>query len=61
MQSSVFKRSVIVDGRKTSVSLEDAFWNALKCIAGERRMTLSDLVTAASRHRELGIFRPTSA
>jgi predicted DNA-binding ribbon-helix-helix protein len=36
MQSAVLKRSIVVDGHKTSVSLEDAFWNCLKEIAGER-------------------------
>jgi len=43
MKSPVTKRSVVVRGHKTSVSLEDAFWNSLKEIGGERHMTLSDL------------------
>ncbi|MGB7579718.1 MAG: ribbon-helix-helix domain-containing protein, partial [Pseudolabrys sp.] len=30
MKSSVVKRSIIIDGHKTSVSLEDAFWSHLK-------------------------------
>jgi predicted DNA-binding ribbon-helix-helix protein len=30
MQSPIVKRSVRIDGRKTAVSLEDEFWNALK-------------------------------
>ena len=30
MKSLVVKRSIVVAGRKTSVSLEDEFWNALK-------------------------------
>ena len=33
MKSLVVKRSVDIDGRKTSVSLEDAFWSDLKEIA----------------------------
>ncbi len=33
MGSLVVKRSIVVSGHKTSVSLEDAFWNALKEIA----------------------------
>ncbi len=36
MQSAVLKRSIAVAGHKTSVSLEDAFWNGLKEIAAER-------------------------
>ena len=44
MKSSVAKRSIIIDGHKTSVSLEDAFWNDLKEIAHTQRTTLSELV-----------------
>jgi predicted DNA-binding ribbon-helix-helix protein len=33
MKSLVVKRSVVVAGRKTAVSLEDAFWKSLKEIA----------------------------
>jgi len=36
MQSRVIKRSVIIDGRKTSVSLEDEFWKSLRAIADKR-------------------------
>jgi predicted DNA-binding ribbon-helix-helix protein len=44
MNSQVVKRSIIIAGHKTSVSLEDAFWLALKEIAQDRKMTISDLV-----------------
>lgn len=44
MKSSVAKRSIVIDGHKTSVSLEDAFWNDLKEIAYTERTTLSELV-----------------
>jgi predicted DNA-binding ribbon-helix-helix protein len=54
MQSAVLKRSVVVAGHKTSVSLEDAFWNGLKEIGGERRMTLSDLIAAIDAQRQHG-------
>lgn len=40
----VVKRSVVVAGHRTSISLEDAFWKSLKEIAKERRTTLSRLV-----------------
>ena len=45
MKSLVIKRSIVIDGHKTSVSLEDAFWSALKDIAHERSETLSHLIT----------------
>lgn len=54
MKSSVVKHSVVVAGHKTSISLEDAFWNVLKEIAGERDMTLSDLVAAVDAGRQYG-------
>jgi predicted DNA-binding ribbon-helix-helix protein len=38
------KRSVYIAGHKTSVSLEDEFWDSLKEIAGERGMTLQQLI-----------------
>ena len=44
MKSPVIKRSIVIAGHKTSVSLEDAFWTALKEIAAGRSKTLSDLV-----------------
>ena len=52
MKSSVIKRSTVIAGHKTSVSLEDAFWNALKVIASERDMTLSELVGKIDTERQ---------
>ena len=54
MQSAVLKRSIVIDGQKTSVSLEDAFWNGLKEIAVERRMPLQQLVSAINAQRQHG-------
>ena len=54
MKSPIVKRSIAIDGHKTSVSLEDAFWQRLKEIAGGRNMTLSDLVAAIDAEREHG-------
>ena len=52
MKSPVVKRSIIIAGHETSVSLEDAFWKRLKEIAEEREMTLSDLVAAIDSQRQ---------
>ena len=54
MKSRVVKRSIVIAGHKTSVSLEDGFWKSLKEIAGERRMTLSELVAAIDTDRQHG-------
>jgi predicted DNA-binding ribbon-helix-helix protein len=52
MQSLVIKRSVLVAGRKTSVSLEDAFWDALREIAKVRGESLSELVGSINADRQ---------
>src|SRR5258708_14200889 len=51
MKSLVVKRSVVIAGHKTSVSLEDAFWTTLKDIAAFRNMPLSDLIASVDRER----------
>jgi predicted DNA-binding ribbon-helix-helix protein len=54
MKSPVIKRSIVIAGHKTSVSLEDAFWKGLKEIAVGRDTTLSDLVAAIDTGRAHG-------
>jgi len=54
MKSPVVKRSIVIAGHKTSVSLEDAFWKGLKEIAGRREATLSDLVASIDTDRRHG-------
>jgi len=54
MKSPVVKRSIVIAGHKTSVSLEDAFWKALKEIAISRGATLSNLVTSIDVDRRQG-------
>jgi len=52
VKSSVCKRSIVVAGHKTSISLEDQFWNCLKEIAHDRSVTLAELVAGIDRNRE---------
>ena len=54
MKSPVVKRSIVIAGHKTSVSLEDAFWKGLKDIADDRDVTLSDLVSSIDTERQHG-------
>jgi predicted DNA-binding ribbon-helix-helix protein len=54
MKSRICKRSIGITGHKTSVSLEDPFWTALKEIAVGRAMTLSDLVALIDSQRQSG-------
>jgi predicted DNA-binding ribbon-helix-helix protein len=54
MKSPVVKRSIVIAGHKTSVSLEDAFWKGLKEIASGRDATLSELVASIDADRQHG-------
>lgn len=54
MKSPVVKRSIVVAGHKTSVSLEEAFWNGMKEISGQRSVTLSELVGEIDGARKQG-------
>ena len=49
MKSLVIKRSIIIGGHKTSVSLEDDFWGALRDIAQKR---LSHLIASINANQE---------
>jgi predicted DNA-binding ribbon-helix-helix protein len=54
MQTSIRKRSIVINGHKTSISLEDAFFDALKSIAKERGSTLADLIAGVDQTRTQG-------
>jgi predicted DNA-binding ribbon-helix-helix protein len=54
MKSQVIKRSIVIAGHKTSVSLEEPFWRSLKDIARERGATLSELVATIDSGRRHG-------
>jgi predicted DNA-binding ribbon-helix-helix protein len=51
VQSAVKKRSVMVGGRKTSISLEDEFWDTLNLIARTRNTSLSSLMESIATER----------
>jgi len=53
-KSPIVKRSIVIKRHKTSVSLEDPFWRRLKAEAGERDMTLSELVATIDSDRKHG-------
>ena len=54
MKSPVVKRSIVIAGHKTSVSLEDAFWRGLKGIARAQQVTLSNMVAEIDKTRQHG-------
>ncbi|HUL88809.1 MAG TPA: ribbon-helix-helix domain-containing protein [Pseudolabrys sp.] len=51
MSTQITKRSVILDGHKTSVSLEDDFWDALRLIAAQKNVKTSKLVAKIAEGR----------
>ena len=52
VKSPVAKRSIFVGPRKTSISLETSFWEALKEIAASESLTLGQLVTRIDADRQ---------
>ena len=54
MRSSISKRSIVIGGHKTSVSLEDAFWSDLKQIAHTQEASLSELIAKIDETRQQG-------
>jgi len=54
MRSRVAKRSIVLAGHKTSVSLDDEFWKGLKEVAVLRLTNLSDLIGKIDAQREHG-------
>jgi len=46
------KRSIVLEGHRTGVSLEDAFWDALKDIAKWKRKTVTELVSSVNLDRK---------
>ena len=52
MKSTIVKRSVVISGHYTSVSLEDVVWSDLKNIAHSKQETLGELVEKIDRTRD---------
>jgi predicted DNA-binding ribbon-helix-helix protein len=50
-ESLVRKRTIVLDGHKTSVALEDAFWDELKRIAAAQDVPVDQLIAAIDSER----------
>ena len=57
MRNGIRKRSVVISGRKTSVSVEDEFWCGLKEIAFARNIKLGILVSEIIPRDNTPIYR----
>ena len=54
MPSSIVKHSGSLAGRRTSISLEDEFWSALKEIARDRNMSFSAVIREIQANQQYG-------
>lgn len=54
MKPQIAKRSIVINGHKTSVSLEDAFWDGLKEIAADQHTPVSKMIDAINQRRVAG-------
>jgi len=52
MKSDIVRRSIVIQGRRTTIGIEEAFWSALKEIAQERGVTLTALVSTLDAERD---------
>lgn len=43
-QNANRKRSIVISKRRTSISLEDSFWNGLKSIVQRENITIRDFI-----------------
>lgn len=51
MKSAIAKRSVVLDRHKTSISLEDAFWDGVRAIADRKKIKLTELLAQIDAER----------
>ena len=51
MNTRTQKRSLTIAGHRTSISLEDAFWDALKDVARARGLSVAELVEEIDKDR----------
>ncbi len=51
MPDGLKKRSVDIDGHRTSVSIEAPFWDALREIAETRKLSVNQLIAEIDKHR----------
>ena len=54
MESGIAKHSVVIAGRRTSVSLEDEFWKSLRDIAKARHLTVQEQIASIDAARPRG-------
>jgi predicted DNA-binding ribbon-helix-helix protein len=51
-KTTIFKRTIHLNGRRTSISLENEFWRSLHEIAADQNQSVSELVEQIDRERD---------
>ncbi|MBX7198192.1 MAG: ribbon-helix-helix domain-containing protein [Rhodospirillaceae bacterium] len=51
MPDGLKKRSVDIDGHRTSVSIEAPFWDALREIAAQKKLSVNQLIAEIDKDR----------
>ena len=59
-KGKIKKRSIKLYGHKTSISIEEAFWNALKIIAEENSLSINSLIEQIDNERSTNIVESTN-
>lgn len=54
------KRSVLLDGHATSVSLEDAFWDGVRILAGREGVSRAQFIARIDHARPAGVGLATA-
>ena len=52
MKSLIRKHAVVIDDRKTSISIEDAFWEGLKKMATARGTSVAKVISMIDAHHQ---------
>ena len=54
VDTGVVKRSIVISGRRTSISLENEFWTEVKRIAAKANMSAAAFIADVNQHRKKG-------
>ena len=52
MKSLIRKHAIVINGRKTSISIEDAFWEPLKEVATARGTSVAKVISMIDSHHQ---------
>jgi predicted DNA-binding ribbon-helix-helix protein len=52
MKSLIRRHTIVIKGRKTSISIEDAFWEPLQAIATARGTSVANVILLIRAHHQ---------